>query len=255
MQINIMEFMGLYTPNSSCNETDRINLTFNTAKNIWPSLVKFAGLSTPPSIATTSESCCVDEIDHSRAESLSTLFNHYGSDKSSHHNYHYIYAKVLGNPENVNAIMEIGLGTNNVSVASNMGHNGRPGASVRAFRDYCQNAQIYGADVDRGILFEEERIATQFVDQTRPATIEELFNDKPQFDLIVDDGLHSPDANINVMNYALPKLKVGGYVIIEDIGIESKPFWDIVDRLIPPDYTSTMIETNNNFVYMVRRDG
>ena len=31
-------------------------------------------------------------------------------------------------------------------------------ASVRAFRDFLKKAQIYGADIDKKILFKEDRI-------------------------------------------------------------------------------------------------
>ena len=69
-------------------------------------------------------------------------------------------------------ILEIGLGTNNVDVVSNMGRDGIPGASLRAFRDYLINSKIYGADIDKSILFSEERIETYFVDQTNDTSFE-----------------------------------------------------------------------------------
>jgi hypothetical protein len=63
-------------------------------------------------------------------------------------------------------LLEIGLGTNNTDVVSNMGSEGVPDASLRAFRDYLPNARIYGAGIDKRILFEESRIKTYFADQT-----------------------------------------------------------------------------------------
>ena len=39
-----------------------------------------------------------------------------------------------------------------------MGSEGVPLASLRAWRDYFKNANIYGADIDKGILKDEERI-------------------------------------------------------------------------------------------------
>ena len=41
-----------------------------------------------------------------------------------------------------------------------------PGASLRAWRDFFPNATILGADLDREVLFEEERITTGYMDQT-----------------------------------------------------------------------------------------
>ena len=89
------------------------------------------------------------------SEELAALFNKYGSDKSGTHNYHLIYASILNRNAPLN-IFEVGLGTNNPRVPSNMGENGRPGAAERALRDWAPKANIYGADIDRDILFTEE---------------------------------------------------------------------------------------------------
>jgi hypothetical protein len=105
---------------------------------------------------------------------LGELFYNYGSDKSSPHNYHKIYSNLLSSQKSVDRIFEIGLGTNNLDVVSTMGKNGKPGASLRAFRDCFLRAKIYGADFDSRILFNEERINTFFVDQTRPITFEKI---------------------------------------------------------------------------------
>ena len=75
----------------------------------------------------------------------------------------YIYFEIFSHIK-VNTLFEIGLGTNNINVRSNMGLDGKPGASLRAFRDYL-NINVYGADVDKGILFEEDKIKTYFIDQ------------------------------------------------------------------------------------------
>ena len=100
--------------------------------------------------------------------------------------------------EPIKNFLEIGLGTNNVKLASNMGEDGTPLASLRAWRDYFENANIYGADIDRNILKNEQRIKTFFVDQTNPATINSLFDEIGinNFDVILEDGLHEYSANI-----------------------------------------------------------
>ena len=101
---------------------------------------------------------------------LESIFNKYGSDKANYHNYHYLYAWILKNPSEIKSLFEIGLGTKNSNVVSNMGKNGKPGASLKAFKEFLPNASIIGADVDSKILLEEERIKTFFVDQTNPIT-------------------------------------------------------------------------------------
>jgi 23S rRNA U2552 (ribose-2'-O)-methylase RlmE/FtsJ len=104
------------------------------------------------------------------------------------------------------------MGSNNLDVVSNMGAGGRPGASLRAFRDFLPNAQIYGADIDDSILFQENRIKTFPVDQLNPEALSRLGELIPDnyFDLIIDDGLHAPDANVNTLSFALGKVAPGG---------------------------------------------
>lgn len=89
---------------------------------------------------------------------LKSLFNKYGSDKSE--NYAVIYTKLLEKYKNLEIrLLEIGLGTNNPLLISTMGNNSvyKCGSSLRAFRDYLQNAHIFGADIDKECLFTEEK--------------------------------------------------------------------------------------------------
>src|SRR3989344_1850141 len=159
---------------------------------------------------------------------LGSLFAQYGSDKSIRHDYHRIYAHILGKRRRESLeILEIGLGTNNTDVPSNMGRDGKPGASLRAFRDWAPKAHVYGADVDTRILFNEDRINTYFVDQTKPETFQSLVKLDTQFDLVIDDGLHNPSANFNTINALLDLVKPGGYLIVEDILDKYLSLWQI----------------------------
>ena len=181
------------------------------------------------------ESFVASDAGRSSAAKLKELFDHYGSDKASQHNYHHLYGNILHNPAGITAVFEIGLGTNNVDVVSNMGAGGRPGSSLRAFRDHLPNAQIYGADIDRRILFTEERITTFFVDQTDPNGIDELSARLPtEFDLIIDDGLHAPNANLFTLVFGLKKLKMGGVLVVEDVHLAHFPVWQTVAAVLPP---------------------
>jgi len=100
--------------------------------------------------------------------------------------------------------------------------------SVRAFRDWAPNAQVYGADVDPGILVQEERIKTYFVDQTDRASLQNLAHIVGgDFDLIIDDGLHNPIANFNTVKELLPLLKDDGHLVVEDIYEEYLSAWNI----------------------------
>ena len=81
-----------------------------------------------------------------------------------------------------------------------MGINGKPGASLRVWREYFKNAQIFGADIDKEILFKENRIETYYVDQLNRDSIKNMWKEinKNNFDLIIDDGLHNYDAGKNL---------------------------------------------------------
>ena len=187
---------------------------------------------------------------------LEGLFNKYGSDKSGKHNYHLIYSRILREKRNLPlAILEIGLGTNNLDIPSNMGLRGKPGASLRAFRDWAPNAKVYGADVDTRVLFSEERIETFFVDQTDVAALQALANRFPprSFDLIIDDGLHNSEANVNTLLFALQLLKDDGVIVIEDVAIDDLPVWQIAIALLESSYECDFVQTKGACVVVVRR--
>ena len=156
-------------------------------------------------------------------QKLKDLMDFYGSDKggkNNHHNYTHYYSQIFYNKkEKIKNFLEVGLGTNNTEVPSNMGEQGKPLASLRAWRDYFINANIYGADIDKGILKNEERIKTFFVDQTKPETIIKMFKDigNAKFDVILEDGLHEFNANICFFENSINFLAKDGIYIIEDV--------------------------------------
>jgi len=154
---------------------------------------------------------------------LTDLMNLSGSDKggrNNHHNFASYYSEIFFHKKNdIKNFLEIGLGTNDTSVLSNMGSNGIPLASLRAWRDYFKNANIYGADIDKNILKNEDRIETFYVDQTDPITIKEMFKNigEKKFDIILEDGLHEYNANICFFENAIEYLEPNGTYIIEDV--------------------------------------
>src|SRR5215469_12507693 len=91
----------------------------------------------------------------------------YHSDKASRwHNYTTIYSALFnGRRHQPLRIFELGLGTNNPDLPSTMGVPGRPGASLRGWREFFPHAHVYGADIDTTILFQEARIKTFPCDQ------------------------------------------------------------------------------------------
>ena len=169
------------------------------------------------------------------------------SDKSTTHTYHILYSYILKDlRDSPLKLLEIGLGTNNPDLISSMGATGRPGASLYAFREYLPNAQIYGGDIDRDILFEYDRITTQYVDQMDLSSF--TFNEK--YDLIIDDGLHSIAANFNTLLFALDHVKEGGWIVIEDI--QRMDNFNVIDFILKSRYETHMIDANGCYMYALQ---
>jgi SAM-dependent methyltransferase len=138
------------------------------------------------------------------------------------HNYTQVYSELFSPIiERASQIFEVGLGTNNTDIPSNMGVGGTPGASLRGWRDYFTNAKIFGADVDRRIIFKENRISTFYLDQLDKSTIDRALSvfEPDSFDFVLDDGLHRFPANKNLHEVASSLVKGGGFYIIEDINV------------------------------------
>jgi hypothetical protein len=168
---------------------------------------------------------------HSSASFLSELCQKYGSDKgaiskSGHpypwapHTYADYYSRLFDHCRtNIKKVFECGLGTNNINITANMGFFGKPGASLRVWRDYFPNAAILGADIDKEILFNEERINTFYVDQTDPVSIAELWSNinVDNFDFMVDDGLHTFEAGVCLFESSVSRLANQGIYVIEDV--------------------------------------
>ena len=187
------------------------------------------------------------------SQELGRLFKVNGSDKTRHQ-YHWLYGSVLAEPEKIEKILEIGLGTNNVDVMSHMERTGRPGASLLAFRSFCPGAQIFGADIDARVLFKDERITTLQVDQTNKDSLDALSKSLPNdFDLVIDDGLHSPDANVLTLTFGLGLIRPGGWVVIEDIKPSASSLWRVIAACLPDSFESHLVVAPYALVFLVRR--
>jgi len=157
---------------------------------------------------------------------LCQIMTEEGSDKGSTwqgvdwHNYTRLYHFLFSHVRyEITSVFELGVGTSFNDVPSSMGEGGVPGASLRGWRRYFPRATILGADIDNRILFSEDRISTYYVDQLCGSAIDNLWRKLPdeRFDVIIDDGLHSFDANTTFFRHSIKKLKSLGYYIIEDI--------------------------------------
>jgi hypothetical protein len=191
------------------------------------------------------------------AARLGQLFAANGSDKTTH-GYHLAYAAILHrlSRNGVLTVLEVGLGTSAPELVSSMGKKGVPGASLRAFRDFLPGSGIYGADVDASILFQEEGIKTALLDQTRPESFDQMAEalGTDRFDLIVDDGLHSVEANMNTLLFALAKLNAGGWAVIEDIPEQTVIVWQsIVGLLNRAGFKARLVKAHMAYLVVAER--
>lgn len=252
--VNINKTFPLFSPNSAGKYTDKASITIAAINQTIPYLLKIPGLTLSVSPVMDLKNNSLFSCDpHSSAE-LKVLFDYYGSDKANYHNYHFLYSWILSKRYEILNILEIGLGTNHQDVVSNMGRTGSPGASLRAFRDYCPNADIFGADIDRRILFQENRIKTFYIDQLNPCAIVDFLDHiDNSFDLIIDDGLHSPNANLATLNFSLNLLRVGGWFVIEDISFDALDLWSLVSAILPVGYKSHIFSADGGIIFAVQR--
>lgn len=154
-----------------------------------------------------------------RSNRLKALFDKHESDKSSGHDYHLFYADILTTIP-YGDLLEIGIGTNNPNLVSTMGEAGKPGASLFAWRESGEFGSVFGADIDRSILFQnEEGITTFYVDQTSKSDLQELKESlsDSKIVMVIDDGLHEVSANLVAFKELWSIVHPGGAYCIEDI--------------------------------------
>jgi glycosyltransferase involved in cell wall biosynthesis len=149
---------------------------------------------------------------------LCRIAHKYRSDKCPQlgHAYTPFYAKLFEGAarERVRRVLEIGIGYQETMPVENY----TPGASLRMWRDYFQNAMVYGADLRADLLFSEHRILCAQVDQSQSAQLVSMAADMGMnFDLIVDDGSHVTDHQIITAIALLPYVVSGGYYVVEDV--------------------------------------
>ncbi len=254
--ISLLTTFEKYAPNSCGEPKLKSKLTKNTINGIFKSInLLIKDLKNLETTAFKIEDLKLKKDEINSIKELEILLNKYGSDKAYKHNYHILYGKLLTPREKISNILEIGLGTNKTDLVSSMGKEGNPGASLRAFRDFCSNAEVIGADIDKRILFKEDRIKTYYVDQTSNSSLNNLqdkFTNK--FDLIIDDGLHSPDANINTLRVATTLIKEGGSIVIEDINFKAIDIWMTISNLLPSNiFKSQIIEAEGALLFLVQK--
>lgn len=199
-----------------------------------------AGLEAEQTVAAYFEKCL-----YSVPTELCFILSRFGSDKGNLHNFSTLYFQLWNNRRyQIRSIFELGIGTNFLDVPSNMGIDGIPGASLRAWHEFFPMARVVGADIDRRILFQESGIETYYCDQRDVSSISQLWShfSNTYFDIIIEDGLHEFSANETFFTHSISRLRKGGFYIIEDI--------DKADRELAMKFVSAFKEVFSYIEYL-----
>lgn len=146
-------------------------------------------------------------------KTLMSIAQKHKTDKASPgHGYIPLYEKYF-NPlreKNLN-ILEIGIRREVPGTAG--------ACSLRTWKEYFPNSQIYGVDIDpKNKEYEEERIEIFIGNQGDENFLNNVVKNVGNFDIVIDDGSHVNALTIASYNGLWPSLKSGGLYIIEDLG-------------------------------------
>lgn len=91
------------------------------------------------------------------------------------------------------------------------------GGSLRMWEEYFPKAHVYGIDVV-DCFQDEGRIIFRQGNQSDVAFLEGLSDEVGEWDIVIDDGLHRfPNQKVS-FETLWPRIKKGGYYVIEDVG-------------------------------------
>ncbi len=141
---------------------------------------------------------------------LVDLFDKYKCDKGTlKHRYDRVYEPVLEQiQDDAFRMLEIGIFKGN---------------STEAFIEYCPNVNVVGVDIFTRVdvknipILNHEQVHACKCDSLEGPTEEFVTLAKDGFDIIIDDGLHTHEAQWKTFNNFIPFLKTGGVYFIEDV--------------------------------------
>ena len=191
-------------------------------------------------------------------DTLKALFNMYGTDKGSPHGYDLVYEPLLRDRrESVQHVLEVGIGTLSPGAPSSMAGYAEPwyspGGSLRAWRDYFPNAVIWGLDTQPDTQADHtfgDRIVTKLADSTDNAQVDAAVAGL-SFDLIIDDGLHTFEAQVATLRNLWPRVKPGGYYVVEDMPFTAAHIFDS-GVLDPETLAGATVHADNKLLVIPR---
>ncbi len=164
----------------------------------------------------------------------------FNTDKLTHHNFWGFYESHFNKlkKEKLN-ILEIGV---------------LKGESLKLLKNYFKNSNIYGIDINN-IDIDEDRIKTFQMSQIDFDSFKTNFKDL-KFDIIIDDGSHMTQHQIDTFGYLFDNMLVnGGLYIIEDLHTSFRPqyinskitAYEMVDKLRDEEFIKNNFKTVYNF--------
>lgn len=108
------------------------------------------------------------------------------------------------------------------------------GGSLVAWKEYFQNANIYGIDIEDQILDEYRRSDFNYLIKDIKSDDAKLWLKDKTFDIIIDDGSHTPYDIMYVVDNFLKNLNTNGWMILEDCW-EPERWLSFVQDLITDD--------------------
>ena len=161
---------------------------------------------------------------------IDNLCDLYGTDKGgkggeNRHGYSIIY-DLLFKPfqfQDIN-VFECGIGSSKEESFTRS--EGVSGSSLRVWQDYFPKAHIYGADIDKDLLFQDKRITTFELDQTNGHSINAALSKLGvKFDIVIDDGLHRFHAGRSLFLGMQPFLRDHYIYVIEDVALRDVRYY------------------------------
>lgn len=94
----------------------------------------------------------------------------------------------------------------------------RTGGSLKLWSEYFLNAKkIIGIDIDESPLLDQFKNLNNVDYFFGDAYTEEFAKKIPKLDVFLDDGPHTLESQLQAIRIYLPKMKIGGLFLIEDV--------------------------------------
>ncbi len=157
-------------------------------------------------IVATAQQPFVERVTRRYLPELSGWLAAFPTDKGSAHDYLGLYDQLLAPYRDLPdaRILEIGV---------------NKGGSLALWREYfAASATIFGVDVNPGVQTfpADAGIKVVIVDSRDAREVNAAFSGT-KFDVIIDDGLHTPDAQARTFEAFRPLLKTTGIYVLEDV--------------------------------------